>query len=217
VSVDRPYRGIAAGERRESRREALLQAALDCLGDELTPEGRDISVRSVCARARLTPRYFYESFHNLDELLAALVTRIGAELASGAQRELDARQPADLYGACRAAFEGAYAVISADPRKARAALVVASGAEALQEARRQIVLSYAEAMLSVLGHQLGDTAGTHQARLAVLYAVGGAFELMNAVLSGSVDITDDELADEVARLLASSLSQAGPQVQSRSS
>ena len=214
MSVDRPYRGVAAGERREVRREALFEAALDCLGDELAPDGRDISVRSVCTRARLTPRYFYESFRNLDELLAALVTRIGAELAHGAQRELEARQPADLYGACRAAFEGAYAVISADPRKARAALVVASGAEALQEARRQIVLSYAEAMLSVLsdqmGDQLGDAAGTHQARLAVLYAVGGAFELMNAVLSRSVDISDDELADEVARLLASSLSQAGP-------
>lgn len=196
------------------RREALFEAALDCLGDETAPEGRDISVRSVCTRARLTPRYFYESFRNLDELLAALVTRIGAELAHGAQRELEARQPADLYGACRAAFEGAYAVIAADPRKARAALVVASGAEALQEARRQIVLSYAEAMLSVLsdqmGDRLGDAAGTHQARLAVLYAVGGAFELMNAVLSGSVAISDDELADQVARLLASSLSQAGP-------
>lgn len=204
--MERPYRGVAAGERREVRREALFEAALDCLDDEVTPDGRDISVRSVCTRARLTPRYFYESFRNLDELLAALVTRIGAELAFSAQRELDARQPTDLYGACRAAFEGAYAVIAADPRKARAALVVASGAEALQEARRQIVLSYAEAMLSVLG----NAAGTHQARLAVLYAVGGAFELMNAVLSGSVDISDDELADEVARLLASSLSQAGP-------
>lgn len=34
------------------------------------------TVRGICERARLNPRYFYESFSGLDELLVAVFDRI---------------------------------------------------------------------------------------------------------------------------------------------
>lgn len=206
MPVQRPYGGVAADERREQRRHALLEAALTCLGRD----GGDVSVRSVCAEARLTARYFYESFANLDDLLVTLITQIAEEVARGAEAALRERRPSGLHDSCRTAFEGAYSVLRRDHRKARATLVIASGAEGLQEARRKIVLSYVEGMLSTIGDALGESVGTVRTRAAVVFAVGGTLELMNAVLSGDVPLEDDELADQVAGLLSASVSQVRP-------
>jgi AcrR family transcriptional regulator len=201
MGMQRPYRGVAADDRRELRRSALLEAALECLGDD----DADISVRRVCAVARLTPRYFYESFTNLDELQLALLTQVADEIAAEGAAAVAERAPTDLYDACRTAFEGAYSVFQHDPRKARAALVVASGTDGLMEARRNIVMSYADSMLAFLGHEFGGLVDTTGARVAVLYAVGGALEVTHAVLNKDVALSDGELVDLVGSLLASSV------------
>lgn len=49
------YRGIGADERRAQRRRLLIDSALDCLHQDGLAA---VSVRSVCAQARLTARYF---------------------------------------------------------------------------------------------------------------------------------------------------------------
>ena len=56
-----------------------IETALDCLHDDGLS---GVGVRSICARARLTPRYFYESFADLDELLVAVVDAVAAEVAA---------------------------------------------------------------------------------------------------------------------------------------
>ncbi|WP_183099498.1 hypothetical protein [Nocardioides pelophilus] len=201
MGIQRPYRGVAADDRRERRRSALLEAALECLGGD----DADISVRRVCTIARLTPRYFYESFVNLDELQLALLTQVADEIAVEGAAALAERAPADLQAACRTAFEGAYSVFQDDPRKARALLAVASGTAGLMEARRKIVMSYADTMLAFLGQEFGDLVDTTGARVAVLYAVGGALEVTHAVLNGDVAVSDDALVELAGSLLASSV------------
>lgn len=203
MSMQRPYRGVAPDERRRTRRNALLQAALDCLADDDV----ELGVRSVCAKARLTPRYFYESFANLDELLVVLVDEVSAEVMSGAQGEI-ARAPGDLLSQCRAAASGAYAALQADPRKAKAMLVVASGSEMLQERRRRLVLEYADAMLAYLAEHQGQEVGSSaRARAAALYMVGGAFELIQSMLANGGGMDDAGVVDTLAELLASTLRQ----------
>lgn len=201
MSIHRPYRGVSADVRREQRRAALLEAALDLLGSE----DADISVRKVCTRARLTQRYFYESFTNLDELQLALLNQIAEEIAFEGAAALADHDPVDLYDACRAAFDGAYSAFEDDPRKANAALLVASGTTGLTEARRRIVLSYAEAMAAFFAKEYGDAVDAPRGRVALLYAVGGALEVTHAVLNGDVELSHDELSDTVGRLLASSI------------
>jgi AcrR family transcriptional regulator len=201
VSIHRTYRGVSADVRREQRRAALLEAALDLMGSDDT----EISVRGVCARARLTQRYFYESFTNLDELQLALLNQIAEEIAFEAAAALADRAPADLDGACRTAFDGAYSVFEMDPRKARAALLVASGTTGLTEARRRIVLSYAEQLATFFGSEYGDAVDAPRGRVALLYAVGGALEATHAVLNGDVEISPRELSEMVGSLLASSV------------
>lgn len=165
----------------------------------------DISVRGVCAGARLTQRYFYESFTNLDELQLALLDQIAAEIALEGAAALADRAPADLYGACRAAFEGAYSVLEKDPRKAKALVLVSSGTSGLTEARRRIVLAYAEQMGAFFGAEYGDAVDAPRGRVALLYAVGGALEVTHAVLNGDVEMSAQELTEMVAGLLASSI------------
>jgi AcrR family transcriptional regulator len=194
---------VPADDRRQRRRTALLEAGLDCLGSE----DADISVRRVCAAAGLTQRYFYESFANLDELQVALFNQIAADVAVEGAAALEAHSSADLDEACRIVFSGAYSVFRRDPRKARAALAVAAGTVGLTEARRAIVLSYADTLLAFLGSEFGEPADTSRARIAALYAVGGMLEITHAVLNGDVALTDDELAEIAGGLLASSVRQ----------
>ena len=201
MSVHRTYRGVSADVRREQRRAALLEAALDLLGSA----DAEVSVRGVCAAARLTQRYFYESFTNLDELQLALLDQIAEEIAFEAAAALADAAPTDLYDACRTAFRGAYSVFEDDPRKARAALLVFSGTAGLTEARRRIVLAYAEQMAAFFGAEYGDAVDAPRGRVALLYAVGGALEVTHAVLSGDVAMSADELGDMVGGLLASSV------------
>ena len=59
ASATRTYGGVTAGQRRATRRAALIEAALDLFAEE---GARAVSKRAVCARARLNDRYFYEHF-----------------------------------------------------------------------------------------------------------------------------------------------------------
>src|SRR5688572_6780726 len=91
AAPSRPYRGQPAADRRAERREKLLAAGLELLGTE---GHGGTTVRGVCREAGLTPRYFYESFEDLDALLLAVFDRIVAE-ASATVLEAIAAAPAE--------------------------------------------------------------------------------------------------------------------------
>ena len=78
-SVARPYRGIAANDRVASRRDALMQAGLHVFDTE---GWSALSARRVCEAAGLTRRYFYESFQDLDALVAAIFVSITGEVTA---------------------------------------------------------------------------------------------------------------------------------------
>ncbi|GAC57817.1 putative TetR family transcriptional regulator [Gordonia hirsuta DSM 44140 = NBRC 16056] len=74
----RDYGGEAGDARVARRRAALIEATLDLLAE---PEAGAVTVRGICSRAGLTPRYFYESFAGVDELVAATYDEVIGELA----------------------------------------------------------------------------------------------------------------------------------------
>ncbi len=67
TSKPRRYRGASGDQRRAERRQQLLDAGLSTIGEV---GYQACSVRSICAAAGLTERYFYESFANKEALLA---------------------------------------------------------------------------------------------------------------------------------------------------
>jgi AcrR family transcriptional regulator len=192
--ADRAYKGVRPDERRAIRRERLIETGLDCLADDGLS---GVSVRSICARARLTPRYFYESFTDLDELLIAVVDAVAAEIAAASLAAI-AEAPDDLEAQVRAAIGAGYAVVAGDRRKANAILVAAAGHGPLVDRRHRIVLQYSDlamANLPVLGRL--TAVDRRRARAVTLFLMGGAAELITAVLSGRLRLSREGVVDQL--------------------
>jgi len=197
VAVTRAYRGVPADERREQRRAQLIDTALDCLHDDGLAA---VSVRSVCSRARLTPRYFYESFEDLDRLLVATVDAVSDEVAATALAALDAA-PDDLAQQVRAAIDAGYGVVVADRRKATALLVAASGHGALRERRHAVITRFADLVLDRLPALAAfGPAERRRARAAALFLMGGATEVIEAVLAGRLRMSRAALVDQLTAM-----------------
>ncbi len=88
----RRYGGRDAGERRAERREQLLAAALELFG---TRGFHAVTIRQLCAEARLAPRYFYEQFGDREELLRT-VYATGMAAVFGAVLAARETAPPDL-------------------------------------------------------------------------------------------------------------------------
>lgn len=203
MAASRAYRGVSAEDRREQRRRTLIDTALDCLHTEGIAA---VSVRSVCARARLTPRYFYENFDDLDGLLVAAVDAVVDEVAERALAALAAAPP-QLAAQVRAAIDAGYGVVVTDPRKASAILVAASGHGPLRERRHKLVTDYADLILD--GFTVLNTIGLRdrrRARGAALFVMGGAADVIEAVLTGRLRLTRTQLVDHLTTMWLAVLS-----------
>jgi AcrR family transcriptional regulator len=193
---------VPADQRRAERRQLLVEAALDCLHDDGLA---GISVRSVCGRASLTPRYFYESFDALDDLLLAAVDAVVDEVADRSLAAL-AGAPPVLQVQVRAAIDAGYAVVATDARKASALLVAASGHGPLRERRHKLVTDYADLIID--GLPLLNALGLSQRRTAramALFVMGGAVDVIEAVLSGRLRLSRTQLVDQLTAMWLSVL------------
>lgn len=206
MSVTRSYRGVPADERREQRRFRLIETALDCLHDDGLAA---VSVRSVCARARLTPRYFYESFADLDELLVATVDAVCDEVATSALAALDDAGP-ELPARVRAAIDAGYGVVVADRRKATALLVAASGHGALRERRHAVITRFADLVIDRLPVLTAfGAAERRRARATALFLMGGATEVIESVLAGRLRLSRPALVDQLTAMWLAVLTGTG--------
>ncbi|MCW3066334.1 MAG: TetR family transcriptional regulator [Solirubrobacterales bacterium] len=191
------YGGASANERRTARRERLLDAGFELLGTE---GWSGTTVRRVCQRAALNPRYFYESFGDLDALLLAVFDR---GLAEATERILVAyvTAPEEAHPKAEAAIGAFVEFVTEDPRWARIAFVEALGNEALARRRletlhgmSQLVAARAREFYGVEGDPdpIGDVAA------ALL--VGGIAELVIAWLDGRLHVTRERLVEDVVEL-----------------
>ncbi|AKJ29127.1 TetR/AcrR family transcriptional regulator [Caldimonas brevitalea] len=76
-TVGRAYGGLAPQDRVAARRARFIEAGVELFG---TQGFRNTTVRGLCAAARLTDRYFYESFDSLEALLMAVYRTLMAQL-----------------------------------------------------------------------------------------------------------------------------------------
>jgi AcrR family transcriptional regulator len=197
VSATRVYGGISAGERIEARRERLMDAALELMGTE---GWSGTSVRAVCRQAGLTPRFFYESFGDLDALAVAVFDDITLRVTAAILESVRdaAAEPAAQARAAIATFVDQ---LTQDPRRARVAFAEALGSEAL--ARRRLQAMRAMARLIADHGRLAYGAPPQADTLVEITAsllAGGLAELLIAWLDGSIEATRDELVADCAAL-----------------
>lgn len=137
----RTYRGETAEARQAQRRARLLEAALDCFASRGVAH---TTMRDICSQARLTDRYFYESFRNTQDAYEAvyawqkdlLVTHVVSSMLQARPSLLDQAQ---------AGLTAFYAFLREDARRAHVLLIdgftgaALPHAESTQEALAQYI------------------------------------------------------------------------------
>lgn len=188
---------MAPAERRAERRTLLLDAAFDLLGTE---GWSGTTVRAVCHAARLNPRYFYESFDDLDALVVAVYDRLVADMTATIVAAVHAAGD-DSAAQTRAAVDSIVAFVDDDRRRARVLYVEALGNEALN--RRRIETGHA-LVAAVEQHTIdrhgAPPAGEQIGRIGAAVLVGGTSELVLAWLDGRIDVSRDQLVDDATAL-----------------
>jgi len=198
------YRGLPAHVRREQRRQLLIEAGLDVLHQDGLV---GVSVRSICARSRLTPRYFYESFPDLDALLLAVIDSIADEISTAALAAIAAEDT--LAAKMRATIDAACAVVYGDRRKATAVLSAASGHTPLRDRRHERIVGFADIAVLAVPEWSGPA---DEIRATMLFLVGGSVELIEAALSGASPLTQYRLVDHLTRIWLATLEGVGAEI-----
>lgn len=143
-------KGVPMAARVAQRRTLLLDAALEAFG---TRGYHAVTVREVCAGARLSERYFYESFKSLEALFSALYLQLNEQLKTATLAALMVAQLKTASGPdreridalARAGLRVLLEFIRDDPRRARVMLIDAiSISHGVGRISGQITREYAE-------------------------------------------------------------------------
>lgn len=189
-SLTRPYRGVTAGDRVASRREALIDAALEVFAAE---GWAAISARRVCEQAGLTRRYFYESFDGVDALLGAVFDRITGEVTQ-AVRFAAADGTGALSDVLRRAVSAGLDVVASPPAKGRflaASLTVGNSIAAHRARSVDDLAAIVEAALST--QRDGRPIGAREARVTAIIAVGSILSIVDSWLTQEIDLSREEV------------------------
>jgi AcrR family transcriptional regulator len=194
VAQVRPYRGVEAAERLARRRRRFLEAGLDLLGGD-TAEA-ELTVRGICGQAGVALRYFYESFADKDDLVAALFDWVIADIAATTQAAVMA---APVNEQSRAGMANIVRVIAADTRVGR--LLFSSQLSNAVVARKR---TESFALMATLTFQHAGTMGARnddRVRAASHFVVGGVTQMLTAWLAGDIALNTDDLVDQLAGMI----------------
>ena len=196
ITNARPYRGIDAADRLATRRAKLLAAGLDLLGAD-RQDAAELTVRGICRRAGVAARYFYESFADKDEFVAAVFDWVIADLAATTQAAVAAAPPPEQTRALTAHI---VAAIGGDPRVGR--LLFSAQLSNAVLVRKRLESSALFAMLSGRHvEQALRVPANDRIKAAAHFVVGGVAQTISAWLAGEVRLDPDQLVDHLASLL----------------
>jgi AcrR family transcriptional regulator len=183
----RVYGGVSAAQRREERRQRLIDAGLELFG---TRGVAAVGIVDVCAEAKLIKRYFYESFTSIDQLAAAVFEQVTDRLVEQVVPAIVAGAGQDPRPALTAYVNGALS----DPRIARLLAV---------EGRTGALASYGDGFATrAVELWFGFSPAVEGAQEAALrvraYAFAGALtQIALAWHEGVLELTVEEVIDEL--------------------
>ncbi|MFI2333405.1 TetR/AcrR family transcriptional regulator [Nocardia rhamnosiphila] len=190
-SGPRIWGGTTLSERKQARRGALLEAALDLIGES---GAAGVTMRAVCRRANLTDRYFYESFASRDELLDVLYRQIADDFLD----PMTAFAVADDASRDRALSEALVDKVLEDPRKSRLFLVEPYSSTGLGQTTIAVMPAFTRLIQDHLFSQIDDPV---RRRLAAVTMASGNAGMFSAWLNGSLRATRTEIVDHLVAML----------------
>ncbi len=191
------YGGQTAEDRRAERRRRLMDAAVELMG---TGGWSNTTVRGVCTEAKLTPRFFYESFADLDALAVAVFD----EIIAGATAQIVAAMagaPEGLEPQMRAALDAFVRELTDDPRRARICFAEALGSEPLARRRLEVMRGYGQMFAAAArGVFHPPPEADPFVELTAAIFAGGMAELLITWTQGGLSHTREELVDDCVAL-----------------
>ncbi|WP_405163754.1 TetR/AcrR family transcriptional regulator [Nocardia sp. NBC_01499] len=187
----RIWGGTTLTERREARRTALLEAALDLIGEA---GASGVTMRAVCRRANLTDRYFYESFTSRDELLDVLYRQVAEEFLQPMTAFAATDEPTRDRELARILVDK----VLDDPRKSRLFLVEPYSSTGLGQTTISVMPVFTRLMQDHLFAHIDDPV---KRRLAAVTMASGNAGMFSAWLNGSLRATRDEIIDHCVAVI----------------
>ena len=188
------WNGLSTEERQRERRQLLIEAAYELLATEGTAA---TTVRAVCSRARLNPRYFYESFEELDELLVAVYDDVVLSMRRTVTATVAKAEPSDAVLTTVAAT---VQFIEEDPRRGQIMYSEALGNEKLNRRRIETGLDLVDVVQMDRTRRRGQPGTEQLDRVAAAVLVGGITELISAWISGRITLDTDDLVEHATAL-----------------
>ncbi|MGE2836920.1 TetR/AcrR family transcriptional regulator [Mycobacterium sp. SMC-4] len=180
------WSGVPLSDRQALRRDELIAAGIAALGD---PERPGLTVRAVCRSAGLTERYFYESFTDRDDFVAAVYDEVCTAAMSAL---LKSDSPRD-------AVERFVSLMVDDPTRGRVLLLAPEAEPVLARSGARWMPNFIE----LLQHKLTQiTDPTVQAMIAT-GLIGALTALFTAYLDGRLAATREQFIDHCVELLLS--------------
>ena len=175
----------------------LVDAGLVLLGTE---GAVGTTVRAVCHNAELNPRYFYESFEDIDALIVAVYDKVIGDLAVViGDSEAEARAAKTPLHAARIGIGRIVRFVDEDRRRARILYVESVSHAALSrhriEVSRQAVVTLEERAVAAAGSW---PAGEHVGRIGAAMLIGGVSEVLLDWIDGRIKASRDQLIEDLA-------------------
>ncbi|TFV57179.1 TetR/AcrR family transcriptional regulator [Mycobacterium sp. PS03-16] len=183
------WSGVPLQDRQALRRDELIAAGVNLLG---SAGGPALTVRAVCREAGLTERYFYESFVDRDEFVAAVYDDVCTRAMSTL---LHAETPRD-------AVERFVALMVDDPARGRVLLLAPESEPVLARSGAEWMPNFIELLQRKL------TRITDPARQAMVATglIGALSALFTAYLDGRLAASREQFIDYCVDMLISRVS-----------
>jgi AcrR family transcriptional regulator len=199
MTPGRVYAGRSPEERRQERRQRLLDAGLQLFG---TVGYDEATITLLSGTAKVGTKAFYEEFESPKALLLEVATGIVAEGAVVLEQAL-AGAPRSLEGRARAGLTAYIRYLTEDPRRVRIAYHEIRVAPLEKE--RQFASA---AFASLVSSQLADLKRKGPPRdgfLLGLALTGGVGEVLNYWTNAADKPSIDQVVDELTRVFVAAL------------
>jgi AcrR family transcriptional regulator len=199
ASTGRRYAGRSPDERRQQRRQRLLNAGLQIFG---TVGFDEATITLLCGTAQVGTKAFYEEFPSREALLLEVATDIVAEGARAVEQAL-ITAPRDLQARARAGLTAYVEYLTEDPRRVRIAYHEIRVAP-LERERQFASVAFAS-LVSAQVEELGIGGPPRDSLLLALALTGGVGELLNYWTNAVDKPPTVRLVDELTRIFVATL------------
>ncbi len=200
------WAGTTLDARQATRREQLLAAGFELLGEQ---GASAVTVRGVTRTARLSERYFYESFADRDALLLAVhdqvaeqaravITTAVAAVVESTPSESGARPDPEAFAV--AGLTAFTDFLEEDPRRGRVLLQEAYADEVLVRHGVELLPSFAALLVEQIGASF-EGPDEVDATLSAVALVGALAHLYLGWIDGSLAVSRERLVRHAARLI----------------